>query len=130
MLSQVNRYITEKRQSKSQQRKGIDKKGKKTISSRLDQAVHDKEKNTFIFLLKPYLDGLRNIASREISNLEIQEHLQLGAVSIEDLINETLLRVWRDYRQRPKDTHLIDGWCKFFFKLLNKLPRKKRNLYR
>lgn len=126
LLSQVNRYITEKRQSKSQQRKGIDKKGKKTISSRLDQAVHDKEKNTFIFLLKPYLDGLRNIASREISNLEIQEHLQLGAVSIEDLINETLLRAWRDYRQRPKDTHLDQWLVQILFQIIKQIASKEK----
>ena len=127
LLGQLNRYITEKRQSKSQERKGIDKKGKKNISSRLDQAIHDKEKNTFIFLLKPYLDGLRKIASREIRNLEIQEHIKLGAVSVEDLINETLLRAWRDYRQKPKDTHLDQCLVQILFQIIKQISSKEKN---
>ena len=126
LLGQLNRYITEKRQSKSQQRKCIDKKGKKNIGIRLDRAVHDKEKNTFIFLLKPYLDGLRKIASREIRNLEIQEHVKLGAVSIEDLINETLLRAWRDYRQRPKDTHLDQWLVQILFQIIKQIASKEK----
>jgi RNA polymerase sigma factor (sigma-70 family) len=128
LLSQLNRYVTEKRQSKNQQRKGIDKKGKKNIGSRLDQAVHDKEKNTFIFLLKPYLDGLRKIASREIRNLEIQEHLKIATVSIEDLINETLLRAWRDYRQRPKDTHLDQWLVQILFQIIKQITSKEKKL--
>ncbi|MBF0571708.1 MAG: sigma-70 family RNA polymerase sigma factor [Candidatus Omnitrophica bacterium] len=96
------------------------------ISGNLDQAVDNKQRETFIFLLKPHLDSLRKIASREIYNLEIKENIRLGAVSIEDLINETILKAWRDYRKKAKAINLDQWLVQILFQIIKQAVEKER----
>lgn len=128
LFTQLDRYITQKRQQKAQQRKRIDKKGMKDIGKRLDQAAADDQQSAFILLLKPHLDGLRNTIGREIHNLEIKEHIHRGSFSTEDLINETLLRAWKNYHKRPKDISMDQWLVRILFQIIKEAVKKEKSI--
>lgn len=127
LFVQLDRYITQKRQHKAQQRKSINKKGMKDIGKRLDQAVADDQQPTFLLLLKPHLDGLRKTIGREIHNLEINEHIHRGSFSTEDLINETLLRAWKNYHKRPKDISTDQWLLRILFQIVKEAVKKEKS---
>lgn len=73
---------------------------------RLQQEVRSGHRPEFFQFLRPLLGFLRDHARRELRILELQGVLHPGEISVDDLVDEVLIRAWHGFEERPRDLAL------------------------
>jgi DNA-directed RNA polymerase specialized sigma24 family protein/ribosome-associated translation inhibitor RaiA len=63
----------------------------------------------FVELLRPHLRQMKDHARRELIIAQLEGNVHPGEMTVQDLLDETVIRAWDEWHQRPRDEPL-DRW--------------------
>jgi len=97
------------RRSKRRSTRGAERRDFGGLIPILQQAHRQSRMNVFAEFLRPLLHPLRRHAARELAIQEIEADSPRGQWEVDDLLDETLLRAWNRFDERPSQVPL-DAW--------------------
>jgi DNA-directed RNA polymerase specialized sigma24 family protein/ribosome-associated translation inhibitor RaiA len=117
----IQRHFKAGRRRRRLRRKELFHASMESLESEMGESVSAKENDIFDLILRPHFDHLRRFAGREIRNLEIRGVIPRESLTVMDVIDETLLVAWEEYRQKEEGLP-TDLWV---MQIVSRIMRKK-----
>jgi ribosomal subunit interface protein len=109
LVAELRRHRERVRHDYIDKRKVRDRADLGAAEPLLERDRENQRRDDFSRLLRPHLRFLRHHAHRELTFLEQQGVLHRGEVTVDDLLDEVLVRAWQRFADRPR--HLsLDLW--------------------
>ncbi|WP_406696329.1 sigma-70 family RNA polymerase sigma factor [Singulisphaera sp. Ch08] len=109
LVSQVKRHKGRVRREASTDEKARNRAELSAVLPVLQQRVESGDRENFFRLLRPLLGHLRDYVRRELRHLEMNGSLHRGEWTVEDVLDEVMVRAWDRFSNRPRDLEL-DLW--------------------
>jgi RNA polymerase sigma factor (sigma-70 family) len=109
LVTEIKRHKERVRRDYSSQQKNRSRADLSAVVPVLQRHVEDGDRGNFFRLLRPLLGYLRDYVRRELRHLELKGVLHRGEMTVEDILDEVLVRAWDRFSDRPRDLDL-DLW--------------------
>ena len=109
LAEQLRQLEEQDRQENVQRRKRRREQDFAAAQPHLDELHRHRDRDAFFDILTPLLRQLRGHARRELTIAQIEGTIPPGELTVQDVLDEVLIRAWDDWDQRPKNQPL-DQW--------------------
>jgi len=132
LVTEIKRHKERVRRDYSSQQKNRLRADLSAVVPMLQQHVENGDRGSFFRLLRPLLGYLRDYVRRELRHLQLKGVLHRGEVTVDDILDEVLVRAWDRFSDRPRELDLDLWLTKLVHDALNEWskqePRPHRSL--